>query len=328
MDIRYPFVRVDIERQVEAKNYRARTHFHSRLAALIMVFALTRFAGFSLLPNLTGDCAAVTFLNDWVRYMGKPGRLISDIGCPGFTGAAWASLGNIFGLQDVRAHAGTAYQNGLCERAVRQVKIASRAIMVEEGRSQPDQLILTWETIAKNHAPHATTGIPPAYGMAGRCDILSCYSATAWQPDPSSDSLMLDQTSPMVKITQARNATMAADASNRIGRCIRRNLRDRAIEPFAVGGTVQLAIGKAWAGPRNVIAVTSGNIAVGRGKRLVKCPKCRDRAIRGEMEEPPNSVPIPDGNNGTRAIIPDGSNVDARSEIDFPSDIDPEIDME
>ena len=115
VDICYPFVRVDIERQDEAKNYKVHTNFHIRLAALIMVCALTRFTVFPLLRNLTGGCAAVAFMNDWVRVLGKPRRLISDSGGPGFTGAAWASLGNISGRQDVRAPAGAAYQNGMCE---------------------------------------------------------------------------------------------------------------------------------------------------------------------------------------------------------------------
>ena len=88
VDICYPFVRVDIERQEEIKNYKPNTNYHSRLAALVMVCALARFTVCSLLPNLTGDCVAVTFMNDWVRFLGKPRRLISDSGGPGFTGAA------------------------------------------------------------------------------------------------------------------------------------------------------------------------------------------------------------------------------------------------
>lgn len=200
--------------------------------------------------------------------------------------------------------------------------------MVAEGRSQPNQLILTWATIAKNHVPHATTVIPPAYGMTGRCDILSGYSATEWQPDPSSDSLMLDQTSPMVKITQSRNAIMTADSNNRIGRCIHRNLRDRAYEPFVVGGTVQLEIGKAWVGPWGVISVTSGNVVVEKGARLVKWPKCKARMIRDDTRAPFDSAPIPDGRNDLPTIIPDVADVDSRSDIDLPSDIYPEIDAE
>ena len=82
VDICYPFVRVDIERQYDAKNYKAHTNFCSRLTALIMFCALTRFTVRSLLPNLTGDCAAVTFMNDWVLVLGKPRILISDSGGP------------------------------------------------------------------------------------------------------------------------------------------------------------------------------------------------------------------------------------------------------
>ena len=280
----------------------------------------------SLLANLAGDCAAVTFMNDWVRFLGKPRRLISGIGGPRFTGEAWASLGNIFGWQDVRAPAGAAYQNGLCERDARQVKIAVRTITVAEGCIHPNQLILTWATIAKNHVPHATTGIPPAYGMTGRCDMLAGYSATAWKPGPSSDSLMLDQTSPMVKIMHDRNAIMTADANNRIGRCIRRNLRGRAYDPFVVGGAVQVAIGKAWVVSWNVIAVTTGNIVVGKGTRLAKWPKCKARLIHDDARGPFDSVPTPEGHSDLPTVISDGSDKDAHSDVGLPSDIDPGID--
>ena len=270
---------------------------------------------------------AVKFVNDWVRVLGGPRRLISDIGGPGFTGAAWGSSWNIFGWQDVRAPAGSAYQNGLCGRAARIVK-AVMAIMAAEGRSRPNQLILNWATIAKNHVPHATSGIPPAYGMTGRCDILSGYSATAWQPDPPSDSLMLDQASPMVKIMQSRNAIMTSDANNRIGRCIRRNIRDRANEPFSVGCAAQLAIGKARVGPWGVIAATSGNIAVEEGARLAKWPKCKARMICDDARGACDSVPTPEGRSDIPPITSDVSDVDSRSEIDSPPDIDPGIDAE
>ena len=132
--------------------------------------------------------------------------------------------------------------------------------------------------------------------------------------------------SPMVEIMKARNAITTAGANNRIGRWVRRNPRGRAYEPFAVGCTVQLAIGKAWVGSWNVIAVTSGNIVVGKGTRLVKWPKCNARMIHDDTREPFDSVPIPEGHQDLPTIISDGSEKDAHSDIDLPSDIDPEID--
>ena len=328
VDICYPFARIDVERQEEIHHYDAGTNYHSRLAALIMVCALTRFTVCSLLSNLSADCVAVTFVNDWVRFLGKPRRIISDRGGPGFTGNAWNSLSNIFGWQDVRAPAGAAYQNGLCERSVRQIKIAVRTIMVAERSTKPTQLILTWATIAKNHVPHATTGIPPAYAMTGRCDILAGYGSTAWQPDRNSDSLMLGQTNPLVQIMQARNAIMTADANNRIDRCIDRNLRDRAQEPFIIGQTVQLAIGKAWVGSWRVVAVTTGNIIVEKGMKLVKWPKCKARIIHDDTLEPFDSVLIPEGHEEIPAVLSDSSEKAIESDIDLPSDIEPELDVE
>ena len=152
--------------------------------------------GMLLLSNLSAECVSATFVNDCVGFPDKPRRIISDQGGSGFAGGAWASLRNISGWQDVRAPAGSSYENGLCERSARQIRVASRTIMVVERSTNPAQLILTWATIAKNHVPYATTGIPPEYAVTGRCDSLAGYGSKAWQPDRSSDSLMLDQTSP------------------------------------------------------------------------------------------------------------------------------------
>ena len=91
---------------------------------------------------------------------------------------------------------------------------------------------------------------------------------------------------------------------------------------------MQLEICKAWVGSWGVLAVTSGNIVVGKGARLAKWPKCKARMIHDDTREPFEPIHIPEGRNDLPTIIPDVSDVDSRSDIDLPSDIDPEIEAD
>ena len=64
-------------------------------AALLMVDALTRFVNCSILPKVTAEEVANTFVNDWVRCLGKPRRIILDHGGPGFTGREWRDASHV-----------------------------------------------------------------------------------------------------------------------------------------------------------------------------------------------------------------------------------------
>ena len=111
------------------------------------------------------------------------------------------------------------HQNGLAERTVRSLKAAVQSIVQNDKYSQPSQALLTLAVIAKNHAPHSVTGLPPSFAMTGRCDIASGASTCMWEHDPMSHDSLIPQLNSLRKILEARNAVIVADSSNAIRTC-------------------------------------------------------------------------------------------------------------
>ena len=64
-----------------------------------------------------------TFLNDWVRAIGKPRRIITDAGGPSLTGNFRRDLSHVYGWEMIQVPQFAPQQDGLAERAVRSFKI-------------------------------------------------------------------------------------------------------------------------------------------------------------------------------------------------------------
>ena len=143
------------------------------ISALLVVDSLTRFISCQIAKNLTSEVVAHVFMIDWAQRSGKPKRIILDQGGPGMGGRGWGDLSRIFGWRYIRAPTRAPHQNGLAERPVRSLKATAQSIVRSGNRSHPSQALLALAVIAKNHAPHAATGIPPDFAMTGRCDVAS-----------------------------------------------------------------------------------------------------------------------------------------------------------
>ena len=201
-----------------------------------MIDGLSRFVNCSLLSRLSGECVVQTFINDWVRTLGKPRRILLDNGGPGFKNQSWTEASHVFGWKLVQAPPNTQPQNGLAERAARSLKVEVRNILSTESRPLIEQRILTMAVIAKNRAPRAITGIPPPLAMVGRCDILSGFAQTAFNHNPDSTDPVVRQFNTVRNIMNARNAVIHADANHAIKTCINRPTKDRSrISPPLTG---------------------------------------------------------------------------------------------
>ena len=200
---------------------------HKQFPALFMIDSLSRFINCSMLIGRTAEHVGSVFVNDWVRTIGKPRRIITDAGGPSLTGNFWRELSHVYGWQMIQAPQFTPQQNGLAERAVRSFKIAVKNIFAATKDACPCQEILTQAVIAKNHVPHTTTGLPPALAMTGRCDILAGFSHTAFNHDPEIADSVMKANNGMRTIMNARNAIIFADAKNAVRTMISRKAPDR-----------------------------------------------------------------------------------------------------
>ena len=80
--------------------------------------------------------------------------------------------------------------------------------------------------IARNHAPRTVTGLPPAFAMAGKCDIVSGSITCMWGNDPLSHDSFIPHMNSLRKILDARNAIAKADSEYAIKTCLDHNPPD------------------------------------------------------------------------------------------------------
>ena len=213
-------------------------------------------------------------------------------------GVAWGKLSDIYGRQMIHAPKYAPYQNGLAERSTRSLKIAVKNITAATRALAPTQEISTQAVIAKNHVPHAVTGIPPALAMTGRCDFLSGCGHTAFAQDPEKADSLSRINNSLVTIMNARNAIIFADANNAIKTMLGRKAPDRFNIYFYPGASVQIATNQSWVGTYRVVAVLDSNLILERATRLFKWPKCKTRMIHDAESERFDAtiIPPPDEN--------------------------------
>ena len=162
-----------------------------------------------------------------------------------------------------------------------------------ENHSMPPQAVLTLAVIAKNRAPRAITGTPPAFVMAGRCDVSSGSSTCMWGHDPVSHDSLIPQLNSLLGILEARNAAIQAASTHAIKACLDHNLLDRGQEQFPIGSSVQIAVGQQWVGAFRVFDHSAGNLLIERGNKIPKWPKCKTRLVNLENRDEMGRIPTP-----------------------------------
>ena len=292
--------------------------------ALFMIDSLSRFVNCTLLVNRASGYAAQVFINDWVRTLGKPRRIITDRGGPTLQGDAWAELSDIYGWEMIHAPRFAPHQNGIAERSTRSLKIAVGNLTTATNTTDPAQDISTQSAIAKNHVPHSVTGIPPAMAMTGRCDILAGHGYTALTHDPNAFDSLIRVTNNMNNILNARNAIIVADASYAIKTMLSRKSPDRFMTHFVPGVAVQIAIKQTWVGTYRVVSVLGSNLILDRANKLFKWPKNKTRVIHElEGERFDHAVIVTGKKDPTREVAnlppPLGGEQPASSSSNIPS---------
>ena len=264
--------------------------------ALLIVDCLTRFSICSLVPDAKAITLISTILNDWVRPLGKPRRIIMGNGSPRTFGTEWAEFSHAYAIQLVHAPKAAPYQNGLAERVVRSLKEALKAILSDKDEV-PSQKNLTQAVMARNHVPHTVTGIPPALAMTGRCDLLAGHAATAWSHNPDTLGPIIQQPNAMRNILNARTAVMVTDAQRTLNTCLQRNLPDRSHSFYPIGSSVQIARRNKWVGTYRVIAHASSNLILEQGRKISKWPKAKARLIIPDTDDQIDTTELPDEDN-------------------------------
>ena len=132
-----------------------------------------------------------------------------DLGAPGLFGPALNSLSHVSGIQLMVATKRASHQNGLRGRSS-ETSIGSS---IPDESEELGQKVPKKDAIARNHAPHSTTGAPTDSALTGRADLLSGCAAAIWNHDPAeAEALVSKQENDMRNIPKARNSAIAASA--------------------------------------------------------------------------------------------------------------------
>ena len=159
----------------------------------------------------------------------------------------------------------------------------------------PGRKVLTLDTIARNHAPRSTTGIPPALVMAGRADLLAGCAAAVWNHDPAgAESLVVKHQNAIRNILNARNAAITASAQQALRTVLSRNLPDRASINIHIGAGVQIADRGKWNVGYRAIAHSAGNLTAERGRQLLKWQKQKCLLPNQNDDDPFDHTDLPE----------------------------------
>ena len=261
--------------------------------ALLTIDSLSRFINCSLLINRSSIHAGQVFMNDWARTIGNPRRIFTVRGGPTLSGASWAELSHAFGWEMIHAPQFPSHQNGSDERSTRSLKIAIKNIISATGALGPSQEIVTQAVIAKNHVPHAVTGLPPALVMTGRGDFLPGHGRAAFTHGPEQHDAITRVNNSTSVILNARNAIITADSNYAIKTMLNRKSPGRFMSHFFPGASVQIAMNNSRVGTYRVVSVIDSNLALGRSNRIFKRPKCKTRMIHDFETERFDATAIP-----------------------------------
>ena len=166
-----------------------------------------------------------------------------------------------------------------------------RAIHTEEG-ARPSRKILIRAVMARSHAPHTVTGLPPAMAMTGRCDFLAGHAATAWTHNPDAVGPAKLQSNALSRILTARTSAMAADAERALTTCLQRNIPGRSTECNPIGDKGRISQRGEWVGDWRVVAHSSSNLILGKGRKITKRPKINTRRAIPDTGDQLDRAPV------------------------------------
>ena len=172
----------------------------------------------------------------------------------------------------------------------------------------PCRGISTLEVIAKNRAPHSTTGIPPALAMAGRCGILPGYSHIASDRDAEiADSAMRVQNN-MRSIKNARNLAIRAESTYATRTTLSRKATGRFMGHFRrrIRQNRHRQITD-----RGISGIICDRRQFGFRKRMgsFKWPKCKSLLIRDRSIDRCDTAEVAPGKSNTESGPTSGASV-------------------
>lgn len=146
---------------------------HGNIHIITMIDGYTRWVGLYAVPDATAQTAARVALLDWVGRFGVPLQLMSDGGTQ-FTNELWDELSILMGTEKLESFPYSHEENGLVERANKEVMRHLRNIIFDQKLQYSDwSMYLPMVQRIMNSHPIGTTGVTPAQLLFGNAVSLN-----------------------------------------------------------------------------------------------------------------------------------------------------------
>ena len=146
---------------------------HDNIHIITMIDGFTRWVGLYAVPDATAQTAARVALLDWVGRFGVPLQLMTDGGTQ-FTNELWDELSILMGTEKLESFPYSHEENGLVERANKEVMRHLRNIIFDQKLQYSDwSIYLPMVQRIMNSHPIGTTGVTPAQLLFGNAVSLN-----------------------------------------------------------------------------------------------------------------------------------------------------------
>ena len=258
--------------------------FHSDII-LHMIDLATRYSNGTFVADKRKETIVNAVIFEWIRHFGVPNRILSDNGGE-FSNDDMRDMSENLNAEVTTTAAESPWSNGICERHNAIIAGMMEKIMEETGCSK--EVALGWSINAKNSLLNHY-GFSPNQLLLGR--------------NPNFPSVMVDKLPALSGETQsdevakhlnvklaARKAFVECEASDKIRRALRHNVRESTTMIYQAGDKVyyKRLNSDCWRGPATVIGKDSHQIIVNHGGHLVRVHPVSLRHVHEELNNTEN----------------------------------------
>ena len=253
--------------------------FHGDIILHIIDLA-TRYSNGTFVPDKQKETIVEAVIFEWIRHFGVPGRFLTDNGGE-FSNDDMRDMSENLNAEVTTTAAESPWSNGICERHNAIIACMMEKIIDETGCSR--RVALGWSNNAKN-------------------SLLNHYGFSPYQlvlgKNPNFPSVLIDNLPALSGETRseevarhlnvklaARKAFVECEASDKIRRALRHNVRESTTMIYESGDKVYYRRMKSdcWRGPATVIGKDAHQVIVNHGGHLVRVHPVSLRHVKEDL---------------------------------------------
>lgn len=239
---------------------------------LVMVDHATRYTNAVVIPNKMAGTIIKHVIQNWISLFGAPDKFLTDNGCE-FNNHEFRELGEAFNIKILTTAAESPWSNGVCERQNAVIGDSVEKIVSDVGCEVA--VALAWAVSARN-ALSNYSGYSPNQLVFGRNPALpSIFVNSPPALEPVENSSLVREN--LVAMHRARENFVKAEASEKLARAMKHNIRSSAADCINNGDEVYYKRNdrREWHGPGVVIGRDGKQFLVKHGGVYVRVHECR-----------------------------------------------------